>query len=121
MRCAIVDENDVIVGCVNLLNIDDINRCAELHIMVGSEENRGKGIGSFAVFSIVNHAFYNLNLRRIQLEVLSNNQAAQKLYHKMGFIEEGRKRKAVYKDGQYVDEIIMGLLRDEYVRAHSSG
>lgn len=121
VRCAIVDENDVIVGCVYLLNIDYINLCADLHIMIGNEDNRGKGIGTFAVTSIVNHAFYNLNLRRLQLEVLEYNQVAQKLYAKIGFVEEGRKRKAVFKDGQYVDELIMGLLRDDYLRAHSSG
>ena len=89
--------------------------------MIGNEDNRGKGIGTFAVTSIVNHAFFNLNLRRLQLEVLEYNQVAQKLYTKIGFVEEGRKRKAVFKDGQYVDELIMGLLRDDYLRAHSSG
>ena len=88
VRCAIVDENDVIVGCVNLLNIDYINLCADLHIMIGSKENQGKGIGTFAVSSIVNHAFFNLNLRRLQLEVLEHNQIAQKLYKKIGFVEE---------------------------------
>lgn len=89
--------------------------------MIGSKENQGRGIGTFAVSSIVNHAFYNLNLRRLQLEVLEYNLAAQKLYRKIGFIEEGRKRKAVFKDGKYVDEIIMGLLRDDYVREICSG
>lgn len=117
VRCAIIDDNDHIVGCVYLLNMDYINLCADLHIMIGNIENRGKGIGTFAVSSIVEHAFFNLNLRRLQLEVLEYNKAAQRLYEKIGFIEEGRRRKAVYKDGQYVDVIFMGLLRDEYIRA----
>ena len=56
--------------------------------MIGSKENQGKGIGTFAVSSIVNHAFFNLNLRRLQLEVLEHNQIAQKLYKKIGFVEE---------------------------------
>ena len=119
VRCAIADENDVILGCVYLLNIDSINLCADLHIMIGNEEYRGKGIGTFAVSSMVNHAFFNLNLRRLQLEVLDYNTVAQRLYAKVGFIEEGRKRKAVFKNGHYVDE--MGLLRDDYVEANSSG
>lgn len=114
VRCAIVDANDVIIGCVYLLNIDSINLCADLHIMIGDEKYRGKGVGTFAVSSMVNHAFFNLNLRRLQLEVLEHNQTAQRLYKKIGFVEEGRKRKAVFKDGQYVDELIMGLLREEY-------
>lgn len=121
VRCAIVDEKDVIIGCVYLLNIDSINLSADLHIMIGNEEHRGKGVGTFAVSSMVNHAFFNLNLRRLQLDVLEYNQTAQKLYQKIGFVEEGRKRKAVFKNGKYVDEIIMGLLREEYTKVDYSG
>lgn len=79
VRLTVVDENDVIVGCVYLLNIDNINLSADLHIMIGEKENRGKGIGSYAVKALVEHAFYNLNLRRIQLEVLEYNTAARAL------------------------------------------
>lgn len=57
VRCAIIDDNDQIVGCVYLLNIDNINLCADVHIMIGDKDNRGKGIGTFALHSIVNHAF----------------------------------------------------------------
>lgn len=97
-----------------LLDIDFINLSADLHIMIGKEECRGKGIGTFAVTSMINHAFLHLNLRRIQLEVLEYNSIAMSLYKKVGFVEEGRRRKAVYKDGKYVDMVVMGLLRDEY-------
>ena len=82
--------------------------------MIGEKDCRGKGVGTFAIASMVNHAFSNLNLRRIQLEVLDSNEVAKNLYKKIGFVEEGRKRKAVYKNGKYVDEIVMGLLREEY-------
>ena len=116
VRLAVVDENDVIVGCVYFLNIDNINLSADLHIMIGEKENRGKGIGSYAVKALVEHAFYNLNLRRIQLEVLEYNTAARALYRKIGFIEEGIKRKAVYKNGEYVDELIMALLKEDYYK-----
>lgn len=52
--------------------------------------------------------------------MLEYNQVAQKLYKKIGFIEEGRKRKAVYKNGEYIDELIMELLRDEYKQINCS-
>lgn len=106
----------MILGCVYLLNIDNINLSADLHIMIGDKCNRGKGLGTFAVTSVVEHAFYNLNLRRIQLEVLDYNSTARALYRKIGFQEEGIKRKAVYKNGDYVDELIMALLREDYQR-----
>lgn len=97
-----------------LLNIDSISLSADLHIMIGKTENQGKGIGTFAVKALIEHAFYDLNLRRLQLEVLKYNTIALNLYKKIGFVEEGIKRKAVYKNGEYVDELIMALLKEDY-------
>ncbi len=114
VRCAIVDEQDEILGLISLLDIDSVNRSAALHIMIGGAENRGKGIGSFAVRAMVEHAFLNLNLRRIELGVLETNLPAIRLYEKTGFVKEGIKRQSNYKNGKYVNMIMMGLLRDEF-------
>ena len=116
VRCAIVNsENDEeILGLISLLDINYINRSAELHIMIGLAQNRGKGIGTFAVKSMVDHAFNNLNLRRIELGVLENNIPAIKLYEKTGFVKEGIKRKSNYKNGEYISLIIMALLKEEW-------
>lgn len=113
VRCAIVDETDEILGLISLMDIDSINRSASLHIMIGGHENRGKGIGTFAVQAMIDHAFNNLNLRRIELGVLENNIPAIRLYEKCGFIKEGLKRESNYKNGRYVGLIMMGLLREE--------
>ncbi len=114
VRCSIVDESDNILGLVSLVKIDNINQSAELHIMIGGLNNRGKGIGTFAVKGVLNHAFFNLNLNRIELTVLSNNERAIALYEKIGFKREGIKRKARYKNGKFVDMILYSLLKDEY-------
>ena len=115
VRCAIVDENkDVILGLVSLVAIDHLNQSAEFHIMIGNKENQGKGIGTYAVKEMLHHAFYNLNLRRIELAVLEDNQRAQKLYEKVGFVREGVKRQAKYKHGKFVNMIIYSLLLDEF-------
>jgi len=53
------------------------------------------------------------------LNVLSTNTAAIKIYTKAGFVEEGRHRNHIYRDGQYYDYILMGLLHDEYNSAVS--
>jgi UDP-4-amino-4,6-dideoxy-N-acetyl-beta-L-altrosamine N-acetyltransferase len=117
VRCAVVDESDEILGLVSLMSIDNVNRSAHLHIMIGGAENRGKGIGTFAVKALISHAFNNLNLRRIELGVLTTNAAAIRLYEKTGFVREGVKRQCVYKNGKYVDQIMMGLLRSDFVGA----
>jgi RimJ/RimL family protein N-acetyltransferase len=43
--------------------------------------------------------------------VFANNTAAAALYRKVGFVEEGTKRKAILIDGTYHDEIIMARLK----------
>lgn len=115
VRCAIVDEvNDDIVGLVSLTNVDFIRRSAVFHIMIGKSENRGKGIGSFATKEMLHHAFENMNLNRVELEALSNNARAISMYKKIGFVEEGVKRQAVYKNGEYVDMTLFSILQREY-------
>lgn len=117
IRCAIVEDTDEnsILGLVSLININFINCMAEFHIMIGDLRNRGKGIGYFSTTEILNHAFNNLNLNRIELSVLENNTSAFKLYEKVGFKTEGVKRQSTYKNGEFVDSIMMSVLKEEFV------
>lgn len=95
-------------------SIDYLNQSAVLHIMIGNKENRGKGIGTFAVTEMLKHAFYNLNLHRVELTVFSSNVAAQRLYEKCGFVKEGVKRQAVFKNGKFVDMYYYAILREDF-------
>lgn len=116
VRCAIVrKEEDAILGLVSLVSVDYMNQSAEFHIMIGSKEERGKGIGRFAVTEMLNHAFNNMNLHRIELSVLDSNKIAQHLYEKVGFVREGTKRKARFKNGQFVDVHLYSILREDYI------
>ena len=113
VRCVIVDENSNLpIGLISIVDINYINGSAELHIMIGDKNMHGKGAGTFAVKEIINHAFNNLNLRRIELGVLSTNSIAQKLYKKCGFEIEGIKKKAIYKNGEFIDLIMMAVLKE---------
>lgn len=115
VRCAIVD-NNTILGLISLMSIDYINQSAVLHIMIGDSNNYNRGIGSFAIREILNHAFSNLNLHRVELEVLDDNERAKHVYKKTGFSFEGKKRKAVFKNGNFVDIDIYSILKDEYIK-----
>lgn len=114
VRCVITDENDELLGCIYLLNIDYINRSAELGIITDIS-NRRKGVATFANNSIFEHAFNNLNLKRLEIEILSTNSASIALAKKAGFKQEGIKRKAYYKNGDYVDAILLSILKEEYL------
>lgn len=115
VRCAIVEEDDEILGLVSLTDINHMNQSAELHIMIGDSENQGKGLGTFAVKEILSHAFNNLNLHRVELGVLESNKRAIHLYEKCGFIREGLKREFCYKNGKFENLLIYSCLKNEFI------
>lgn len=115
VRCAIVEEDDEILGLVSLTDINHMNQSAELHIMIGDSENQGKGLGTFAVKEILSHAFNNLNLHRVELGVLESNTRAIHLYEKCGFVREGLKREFCYKNGKFENLLVYSCLKNEFI------
>jgi RimJ/RimL family protein N-acetyltransferase len=115
VRCAVTEDiSDEILGLVSLVSINYINQSAEFHLMIGERKNQGKGMGTFAVQAMLNHAFNNMNLQRVELLVLADNRRAIHLYEKCGFKYEGRKRKSNYKNGKFVDTLMYSVLKSEY-------
>lgn len=114
IRCSILNEEEKVLGLVSLTNIDRINQKAVFHIMIGDSTHRDKGIGSFATNEILRHAFFDMNLNRVELTVLESNNRAIGLYEKLGFKKEGIKREAVYKNGKFFNMISMAILKNEY-------
>jgi RimJ/RimL family protein N-acetyltransferase len=107
-------ENDLHIGNCGLHEIDPVDRRAVVGILIGERSMQSKGHGTAAMRLLLDHAFETLNLERVQLSVYSNNPRAQRVYERLGFKHEGVLRKNRYKRGEYVDEIVMGLLRAEW-------
>jgi RimJ/RimL family protein N-acetyltransferase len=101
------------VGVVYLLKIDWINRSGEFGIQIGDPAARGRGIGKSATRLMLQHAFADLNVRRVYLSVLADNARAIRLYERVGFRHEGVLREAVFKCGRYVDLLMMATLADD--------
>ena len=115
IRLAICNEvSTTLIGSVYLLKIDWVNRSAEFAIWIGEKSNQGKGAGFFAITETLIHAFNDLNLNRIYLTVLATNHRAINLYKKIGFLDDGRLRQAVFKNGCFVDMLQMSILSSEF-------
>lgn len=110
-------EADRLIGTCQLHDIHSVHRSAELQIRIGDAENRGKGYGTEAARLLLDFAFGDLNLRRVQLHAFVDNTAALRCYEKVGFVREGLLRQAAYVDGRYVDVVTMGLLREGHADA----
>lgn len=101
-------------GQIDFVNVDQKNGCAEVAIVIGDTNNISKGIGTEAMKLMMEFGFKNLRLKRIELSCWDYNERAINLYNKLGFTEEGRKRKNRYYDGKYHDEVFFGILREEW-------
>lgn len=108
--------NQCVIGHVALYNIDNIVKKAEFGILIGNEMAMGKGYGSLCLKYMLSLAFNELNLNRIELNLLSENIPAFKLYEKYGFKTEGLLRSAQYKNNRYYDIMLMSILKNEYVK-----
>lgn len=102
------------IGNVDLHKIDATNRSAELGIMIGEANARGRGQGTEAVRLVCDIGFNVLELNSISLVTFGWNVAGQKAYLKAGFREIGRRREARWFDGRYWDDIWYDLLRSEF-------
>ena len=102
------------VGRCGLYNIDGTARHAELGIGIGEREYWGRGYGREAIALLLDYAFRLRNLRRVWLEVHSENERGIRAYEACGFVEEGRMRSHAWLAGRYVDNVIMGVLREEW-------
>lgn len=106
-------EGDRLIGVVGLHRLDSRARHANLGIMIGEKSEWGKGRGTEATRLIVRHAFEGLNLNRVWLEVHADHEHAIHAYERAGFKREGVLRQHAFREGRYVDEVVMGVLREE--------
>jgi RimJ/RimL family protein N-acetyltransferase len=104
------------VGNTGLHAIDWINRMAETGTLIGEADCREKGYGSEAKELLLEYAFQTLNLHRINSHTMEFNARSAAYLRKTGYVEEGRLRQAYFRDGEYHDAIIFGLLREDWLK-----
>lgn len=114
IRLGIFLTDGTVIGDVALQGINWKNRVCDLGLGIAKIDNRGKGYGKEAVRLIIDYAFHNLGLERIEANTLEQNVPAQKSLEGLGFTLEGRQRKAVYMAGKRFDRLNYAILADEF-------
>lgn len=102
------------VGLATLTDIDWKNRKAYHGIKIANKKNRSKGIGTDTVMAIMRYSFNELQLHHLDVDWIETNICSQKLYTKCGWKIEGRRRQYIYKNGEYHDLVVAGILREDY-------
>jgi len=108
-----VDVDGELIGVGGLHRIDHYAGVCDLGIRLG-KDYWGQGYGQDACRTLLEYAFRHLNMRKVGLEVLADDERAVGAYRKAGFVEEGRLRQQAWFDGAYRDTLRMAVLRDEW-------
>src|SRR5207237_8163289 len=80
---------------------------------IGDKSYWNRGIGTEVTRMIVEHAFVDMNLNRVSLEVHAFNPRAIRAYEKAGFTREGVARQGKWANGAFHDIVQMSILRAE--------
>jgi L-phenylalanine/L-methionine N-acetyltransferase len=78
------------------------------------DDSQGRGVGTALMKAGIELADGWLNYQRLELNVYTDNLAAQALYRKFGFVIEGTYRAYAFRDGQYVDSYAMARLHPSF-------
>lgn len=106
-RFIICDNNSSPVGMVGLYDINWIHRTCEIGIYIGSKDTKGKGYGKEACLLVERFAKEYVNLRKIKLNVVSDNKKALNMWQSLGYIKVGEYIKERYIKGVYRNLTLM--------------
>ncbi len=102
------------VGLANLADISEANRRCAWAYYLASPSVRGKGVGAYVEYWVIEHVFGPLGLSRLWCEVLVENEAVWKLHESFGFRREALLRQHVWKNGEPRDVVGLGLLAEDW-------
>jgi RimJ/RimL family protein N-acetyltransferase len=101
-----------IIGTLNCRGRSD-RKAIHHSVAIGmsvDQDWRGQGIGTLLMTNFIDWARETGFIKRIELMVFERNEIAIHLYQKFGFEIEGKHRKAIFRDGMYLDNLTMALL-----------
>ncbi len=108
------------VGTIGFANLDLTNNWGELGYVLNPEYH-GRGIMTEALGAVLELAFRELSLHRVQLRIMDGNTDSQKLARRMGFVYEGMQRGSVLAKGSYRDVHIFSKLAEDYFSEKRAG
>jgi len=121
-------KNDVILGIetlkgdfIGITGLHQINwkdRTANHGVIIGEKDHWGNGCGTDSHMTLLNYAFNTLNLHKIHSSAVGFNERSINYHLTCGYQNEGRRRKQIYKKGEYWDLILFGVFKEEWLAAH---
>ena len=106
------------IGHVDLRPNDE-ERSGSYRLGIINSEYWGKGYGTEVARLVLRYAFETLDLHRVSLRVAAYNLRARRCYEKCGFRVEGVERESFQVDGEWQDDVLMAILKEEWEQSHA--
>lgn len=101
-----------LIGIINLGRVDEANALAETNYML-APVCWGQGIMTEVLCAVLQYAFDEVGLNRVQAEVFDGNAASARVLEKCGMRFEGVARQRYYKHGHFIDTAQYAILRTD--------
>lgn len=110
---SIVLEDGTLIGHTTLYGAALPTRIATLAIVIGPEYV-DHGYGTDATRVMLRYAFRELGLNKVELQTWLFNARGIRAYEKAGFVQEGVRRAASFHNGRFHNEVLMGVLAEDW-------
>lgn len=104
-----------LIGVCRVSYIDWQARTGEIGIYIGDEDSRSKGFGADALRVMCNFAFAQAGIVRLEAQIRIDNEPSKRLFKRVGFQEEGIRRKAMFRDWEHWDTLVLSLLNTDTI------
>lgn len=101
------------VGGVSLHSRDEKNGTFSFGVVV-ARPHRGQGYAQDAVRILLRYGFWERRYEKCNSACVHTNEASIRLHRKLGFVEEGRRRRQWFFNGEYYDDVLFGMTREEF-------
>jgi RimJ/RimL family protein N-acetyltransferase len=110
-------DDDRYLGQVGIHQIHARSKVGRLGAVIATKSEMGKGYGSAAIRAAIDRGFSELGLHKLWLMVFRTNERGQRLYKRLGFVEEGILREEYFHEGGWHDMVRMSMLAREHTPA----
>jgi len=104
------------VGFGEVSDINWYEQQAYLGLLIGEPDYWGQKIGEEATSLLVEYAFNELNLFKLKASIIVVNKGSWRCAEKNGFIREAMFKKDTYVNGEYLDNYIYSLLKEDWLK-----
>jgi RimJ/RimL family protein N-acetyltransferase len=107
------------IGRIGLNRFRARDRICSLYLFIGDRTAWGRGYARESIAVLLGYAFDRWDLFQVELWTLAANEPAIRVYERCGFVAEATLRARSYKDGTWMDRLVMILGRERFEHARS--